>query len=296
MAASESITTTLQYPIWIEDGKIHCDEAGLLSHLTQNLHYSVYDAIKIMGEITKHINGNLQYFWDKAARNMSTESIRVILQSVQHSQLNCMLSYPDSSSYYTALNCCACNLRSDMIKMILDNVNEDECYSYLGTTEGEWGVAPIHWSCSKGDTESVRAMLYHLNQDKRYSLLQKTQDVFRNTPLHDASFGGHTGVMKVVHESVTQTQWINLLELNGFRELTVLQIAAYQDRQSCIETIRDSVSDEVWIKLLSTPLPEYQLNWNAKDQYQRALSKVDELRAAAKVQHAIITQDNTGLE
>ena len=96
MAASESITTTLQYPIWIEDGKIHFDEAGLLSHLAQNLHYSVYDAIKIMGEITKHINRNLQYFWDKAARNMSTESIRVILQSVQHCQLNCMLSYPDS--------------------------------------------------------------------------------------------------------------------------------------------------------------------------------------------------------
>ena len=227
-----------------------------------------------MGEITKHINGNLQYFWDKVARNMSTESLRVILQSVQHSQLNCMLSYPDSS-YYTALNCCAYNLRGDMIKMILDCVNENECYSYLGTTEGKWGLAPIHWSCSKGDTESVRTMLCHLNQDKRYSLLQKTQDVFRNTPLHDASFGGHTDIMKVVHESVTQTQWMNLLELNGFRELTVLQIAAYQDRQSCIETIRDSVSDEVWIELLSSSLPEYDRWQHNELKYQRAVSEIE---------------------
>ena len=301
-AASASNTTTLQYPIyhmWIVDNKIYCDEAELKHHLIQKLNYDEDNACRVIQQITELLNNsNGLYgpkdFWSEAAKKMSTEVIRVILQSIEHTQLIYMLSYQDVLGGDTALHECAANKRSDVIEMILDCcVSEEQCYQLLSITD-RWRQTPFHWSCGAGDTESVRLMLNHINQDMRYSLLQM-RDMWSNTPLHHASRDGHTDVMKMIHESVTQTQWINLLQMKGLGEMTVLQTAAYWDRQSrCIETIRESVSAEEWIKLLSTPLPQYDPWCHDEAEYQRAVSKIDELRTAARVKSALLIANKSG--
>ena len=181
-----------------------------------------------------------------------------------------------------------------MIEMILDCcVSEEQCYQLLSITV--WlRQTPLHRSCIAGDTESVRVMLNHINQDMRYSLLQ-LREMFSNTPLHYASHDGYTDIMKLINEAVTHTQWINLLQMKGLGEMTVLQTAAYWDRQSrCIETIRESVSDEEWIKLLSTPLPQYDPWCHDEAQYQRAVSKIDELGTAARVKSALLIANQSG--
>ena len=294
-AASASNTTTLQYPMWIVDDKIYCDEAELKHHLIQKLNYNEDNACRVIQQITELLDNDnsLWGFWEEAAENVSTEVIRVILQSIEHTQLIYMLSYRDVLGC-TALHRCADNKRSDVIEMILDCcVSEEQCYQLLSITIGiRW--TPLHMSCEKGDTESVRVMLNHINQDMRYSLLQ-IRDRYSFTPLHRASLSGHTDVMKMIHESVTHTQWINLLQMKGFYEMTVLQTAAYFDKQSrCIETIRESVSDEEWIQLLSTPLPEYDPEDDNEAEYQRAVSKIDELRTAARVKSALLIADKSG--
>ena len=112
---------------------------------------------------------------------------------------------------------------------------------------------------------------------------------------HVASHGDHTDVTKVMHESVTQTQWIHLLQMKGWEQMTILQMAVYSYKQSSIETIRDSVSDEKWIQLVSTPLPEYNQMIHMKNIYQQAVSRIDELRAAARVKSALQTENNSGV-
>ena len=293
-AASASNTTTLQYPMWIVDDKIYCNEAELKHHLIQKLNYNEDNACRVTQHITELSNNNnsLRGFWMEAAKKMSTEVIRVILQSIEHTQLIYMLSYRDVLEY-TALQWCAYNKRSDVIEMILDCcVSEEQCYQLLSITGG-WRWTPLHKSCRAGDTESVRVILNHINQDMKYSLLQM-RDYISNTPLHQASHSGRTDVMKIIHESVTLTQWINLLQMKGGVEMTVLQTTAYWDKQSgFIETVRESVSNEEWIKLLSTPLPEY-IRRIGEAKYQRAVSKIDELRTAARVKSALLIADKSG--
>ena len=110
-------------------------------------------------------------------------------------------------------------------------------------------------SCFEGDTESVRVMLNHINRDMRYLLLHMTTTDGRS-PLHIASYNDHAGVMKVIHESVTHTQWI---------------------------------------ELLSTPLPQYNQWIHNIDGYQRAVSGIAELRAAARVKSALQTENHSGM-
>ena len=186
-AASASNTTTLQYPMWIVDDKIYCDEAELKHHLIQKLNYNEDNACRVIQQITELLNNNngLRGFWSEAAKKMSTEVIRVILQSIEHTQLIYMLSYQDVLGC-TALLWCAHNKRSDVIEMILDCcVSEEQCYQLLSITD--WASqTPLHRPCVAGDTESVRVMLNHINQDMRYSLLHM-RDEFSNTPLQYVS-------------------------------------------------------------------------------------------------------------
>ena len=226
-AASASNTTTLQYPMRIVDDEIYCNEAELKHHLIQKLNYNEDNACRVIQQITALLknNNSLRGFWWEAAEKMSTEVIRVILQSIEHTQLIYMLSYRDVLGEYTALHWCADYKRSDVIEMILDCcVSEKECYQLLGITD-PWRLTPLRVSCIVGDTESVRVMLNHINQDMRYLLLQ-IRDIVPFTPLHYASRYRHTDVMKMIHQSVTQTQWINLLHMKGSMKMTVLQSAA----------------------------------------------------------------------
>ena len=185
-AASASNTTTLQYPMRIVDDEIYCNEAELKHHLIQKLNYNEDNACRVIQQITALLknNNSLRGFWWEAAEKMSTEVIRVILQSIEHTQLIYMLSYRDVLGEYTALHWCADYKRSDVIEMILDCcVSEEQCYQLLisNTGRASWGLAcgwtPLHVACSSGDTESVRVMLIHINQDMsklldmRYSLL-----------------------------------------------------------------------------------------------------------------------------
>ena len=100
MAASASITTG-QYPLWIEENEIYCDEAKLKYHLTQNLNYNKNDADRIIQQINGHIKYGLCGFWWSAATymNMSTEAISVLLHSIEHSQLIRLLSYQDGHHF-----------------------------------------------------------------------------------------------------------------------------------------------------------------------------------------------------
>ena len=297
MAASASNTTTGQYPICIENidfDKIHCDEAKLKDHLTHKLNYNENDAARIFQQITGHIKQhNLSdYFWYSAAKNMSTEAIRVLLHSIEHSQLIRLLSYGDVEYGHTALRWCAANRRNEVIKVILASVSENECYQLLSITDNA-GRTPLHFSCLQGDAESVNVMLNHINQDMRFSLLQMT-DIEGFTPLHEASQRGHADVMKVIHETVTQTQWINLLHMKDEYEMTALQSAVWY-KQSCVKIIRDSVSDEVWLQLVSTP-PEYnEVHQYNDDFYQGAVDMIDELRAAARVKSVLQTENISGI-
>ena len=78
--------------------------------------------------------------------------------------------------------------------------------------------------------------------------------------------------MKVIYDSVTKIQWVSLLQdgmdkpsvIWGPAYMTVLQTAFYQDKQSSVEFIRNSVSDDIWLQLLCTR----RLHQNNSHSYQ----------------------------
>ena len=106
---------------------------------------------------------------------------------------------------------------------------------------------------------------------------------------------GHTVSMKVIQEAVTQAQWINLLRMKDGNRMTVLQRTAFCNKQFSIETIRGSISNEMWKRLLYTPLPYYNDRiYFYRDNYNRVVSIIDELRSAEIVRSVILTTDNTG--
>ena len=49
------------------------------------------------------------------------------------------------------------------------------------------------------------------------------------------------------------------------------------------------------MQLLSTPLPEYDQWIDDAENYQRAVRRIDELRAAARVNSVLQTESNTGM-
>ena len=290
-------TASGQYPTCLrtDEDITYCDEAKLTDHLTQNLNYNENGSSRAnLVNLLKNVEKVLQQqtspnFRRSAAEEMSIESFRVLQHSLEHSQLIRRLSHQDRLKR-TALHWCARHGRNEVIKVILDSVSEEECYQLLSIRDNvEW--TPLYWSCLQGDIESVKVMLNHINQEMRYSLLQIT-DEYGNTPLHFAP----TDVIKVIHKSVTQSQWINLLQMKGRGELTVLQAAAYWNTHSCVDTIRDSVSDEEWLQLVSTPLPEYTWSLHYHDAYyQEAVNTIDKLRAAARVKSVLQTENNSGM-
>ena len=294
MAASASNTTTVQYPIWIDGDKIYCDEAKLADHLTQKLNYNENGAARVSQQITGHIKYYGTYsFWESAAENVGAEAIRVLLHSIEHSQLIYLLSYQDEYEF-TAIHWCATYRCNEVIKVILDSVSEDECCQLLSITDDKMRWTSLHMSCWVGDTESVRVMLSHVNQEMRYSLLQM-RDINIDTPLHLATCYGHTDIMKAIHESVTQTQWIHLLQIKAYRKMTVLQKAVYWNKQSSIDTIRESVSYQESIQLLATPLPEYDWLIHDKKRYKQVVSWIDEMRAEARVVSALQTANDSSM-
>ena len=130
-------------------------------------------------------------------------------------------------------------------------------------------------------------MLDNINQDLRYTLLQ-TKDLPGGSALHLATYEGHVDIMIVIYESVTQTQWIDLLQIRGYSELSVTQRVVYYEKRSSLDMIQDSISDQQWLKVLTTPLPNLR-----RDKYQMAVDRIDELRTAAKV-NTVLKLNTTG--
>ena len=79
---------------------------------------------------------------------MSTEAIRVILQSIEHNQLVYMLSYQYLSYEYAAIHYCAQYERSDVIALIVDCVSEEECNQLLSIVGRHSSIETIRDSVS----------------------------------------------------------------------------------------------------------------------------------------------------
>ena len=75
----------------------------------------------------------------------------------------------------------------------------------------------------------------------------------------------------MIRQSVTEDHWLDLLQKKGYGGFTVLQGAAYLDKQGSITAIKESVSDADWMKILAIPLPEYNTSVHFhKKKYQDA--------------------------
>ena len=272
---------TLPYPIWIDDDEIYCDPARLKFHLTQKLRYDETPASRLTQKVTclLNVSNRVKSFWDAAAEIRDAETVKALLQSMAHQHRE--LLYLVNWQKITALgDCHVANKRSELTKVLFECLGEDECIQLLNISGMLEERTPLHVACGASDIESVRLILQRVPQDKRYSLLE-LRDCYGNTPLHQAAGAGYTDIMRLIYESVTGTQWFNLLQIKArsrqhsinllqapCKGMTVLQAAIHKSNQASIQVIKDSVSNEMLLQLIHTPLPEYKHFRHNKYRYQ----------------------------
>ena len=128
----------------------------------------------------------------------------------------------------------------------------------------------------------------------KFSLLQK-RDSIEDSPLHLAIWAGYSDMIEVIHESVTQTQWINLITMKGYGGMNLVQRAAYCNEQDSIEKFKTFVSDEEWLQLVAAPLLDFENNhFYDKEKFQHAVSILADLRVRAKMRASMSSNDEAG--
>ena len=177
------------------------------------------------------------------------------------------------------------------MRLILDSVCEEDCYQLLRITD-RWGQTALHVACYQGDTDSVSVILEHLAKAEAYSLLQKSLPT-GDCPLHVAAFRGQCDVLKLVYQTVTEDQYAGLLRMTGSGGRTVLHCAAFSDDRTCMLFIKDTVTPDSWLELVSTPLPT-DSNQYGDHKFSRAVIRIDDLRATAKIAKVLSTTDFKG--
>ena len=292
-----SNTETGLWPFWIESNEIFCDKAGLKLQLEQNLTYDSENILRIIEKITSQNGRNsipLSDFWSKAASAyIPDEMLRLILMNMEHSEMLYLLSYRDINlGYSSTFHWCTHNKKTEILSIIFDCLCEDECFQFLSIC-GKKLWTPFHLSCLLGDTESLKAMLRHVDEDQRCSLLTIANQNFA-TPIHTVIHNEHIDILEAIQNFLTHDHWLMTLQLKDSREMTVLQAAIYFDKQSAIAKLKESVSKEEWVWLLSNPLPVLNRRFCNEESYQQYVNRVENLQIAAKLESIILTTDQAG--
>ena len=303
METVRSAAISGQYPMWIDDlNIIGYDYERLNVHLSQVLNYGQETILQLRGELFKLLWSveDIEDFWEVAAEGFSTEVISIILQSLESTHLQYLLSYQNSDGD-TALHRLANYRRADAINTVLDCVNEEWCYHLLQIAS-EYSGTPIHWSCEAGDGASLKVMLDHVNQDMRYSLLQM-RNHGSNNPLHLAVRGDPSIITDVILPLVTKSLWIDILQMRGIGDMTVLQYICYVGwlrysfpLQTILNALKDAVGDETWLQLLSDPLPDLDNHLLRTNPHMvQSFDVIQELRAEAMVKCVLKMGDIAGI-
>ena len=121
------------------------------------------------------------------------------------------------------------------MELILDSVSKGEWLRLLEDTD-MWDCSPLYWACRASYTECV-SFMQHRSQHMNSSHLG-------GIPLHWGVYRGNIEALQTIHQFVTHSHWIHLLQMTTTDGSTVVHRAAWN--QSVMEAIRDTVSDEVW--------------------------------------------------
>ena len=100
-------------------------------------------------------------------------------------------------------------------------------------------------------------------------------------------------MLKLVHQSVTEDQYGGLLRMTGSGGRTVLHCAALSDDQTCNLVIKDTVTPDSWLELVSTRLPTDSHQYGDL-KFSRAVSRIADFRATAKIAKVLSTTDLKG--
>ena len=279
------------------DGDYHifCVQPLLENHLKHVLHYSCEVAQMVSHQILEYFNPitgyYIYYFWRDAVEGiMQVNTLSTILQCMDNEQLLSIISFQDRFGY-TVLHHSALSEKGELMRLILDSVCEEDSYQLLRITD-RWGQTALHVSCHQGDTDSVSVILEHLAKAAAYSLLQTSLQT-GDCPLHAAAFRGQCDVLKRVHQTVTEEQYAGLLRMSGSGGRTVLHCAAFSDDRTCMIVIKDTVTPDSWLGLVSTPLPTDN-NLYGDHKFSRAVSRIADFRATAKITKVLSTTDLKG--
>ena len=291
--ATESLK---QRPFKIDsDYHIFCAQPLLENHLKHVLQYSCDEAHRVSHQILEYFNPitgyYIYYLWRDAVEGIiQLNTLRTILQCMDHEQLLLIISFQDRFGY-TVLHHSALSEKGELVRLILDSVGEEDCYQLLRITD-RWGQTALHVSCHQGDTDSVSVILGHIDKAAAHSLLQKPLQT-GDCPLHVAAFRGHCDVLKFVHQTVTEDQYAGLLRMTGSAGRTVLHYAALSDEETCMLVIKDTVTADSWLELVLTPLPT-DSNLYGDYKFSRAVSRIADFRVTAKIAKVLSTTDLKG--
>ena len=114
---------------------------------------------------------------------------------------------------------------------------------------------PVHYAASSGNTETVSGLTHSLTNEQWYSLLQITDEDYR-TPVHYTAINMKTETVSALTHSLTNEQWYSLLMTKDKSNITPVHAAAGGVHgHDMLSALKETVTPEQWIDLLSIPWP-----------------------------------------
>ena len=182
----------IRYPITVREngtGYVFQTAIDVANQMILFLKYGRDEAIGAafqLQDILKRQNPQRYYecFYDSLRRQMDTQYIEVILQSMEPNELLSQLNIQRTGGD-TSIHRMVSPQNSKMLKGVLKQFNTGVCQQLLNVRNMS-GDTALHYACKSGHKESVRIIISHFTM--KYNA-QQTGSLDGCTPLHHASRG-----------------------------------------------------------------------------------------------------------
>ena len=145
-------------------------------------------------------------------------------------------------------------VHADTVNYLTSSLTNEQWYSLLQVTDRS-SRTPVHHAAKIGNTETVSALTHSLTNEQWFSLLHITDDN-GIIPVHCAADGGSNKTVSCLTNTLTNEQWYSLLMTKDKYNITPAHAAACGVHgHDMLSALRETVTPEQWIDLLSIPLP-----------------------------------------
>lgn len=236
-----------------------------------------------------------------AAARGHTEVVKLLGKPITSDQWYVLLKIEDKAAR-TPLYYATEQDTIDIVDAMQHKLRADQWYQLL-QIKGDAGYTLLHLIAQRSDSEMVTQFNKHVCSDQWYDLLSvKTNE--GETPLTIVANKDNVDDLDTMVRSLlcplsadcqSQMKIIQMRNKQGLNALHISVSHYSSDNGTCTQTIKDVVSADMWIDLLSIPLPALKRCGFTKEKYTAVSRRLDNYKDDALIHKASTITDHTGV-